>query len=323
MCSFQENSRVKNLLLFLFIVCDMHVLAQQSGDTLWSFTMGADATITIDAPARPQSKNLLLICFALPNGNTTAETMGKKLLPGDDWHFDIQHIRAQTAFIRGVLQNTTVVVAYFENTYKSWPAWKTYHEDYAARVKQMVDTVYGLLPAKNKAVYLNGHSGGGRFIFSYLDAVPVVPAYVERISFLDSDYGYDADYFPKLNTWLQASKKHALNVFAYNDSVALYDGKPVVSATGGTWYRSHCLLNDLSAAGHAMTKLQDDSLIVYASQNKRIQFFFKTNPERKIYHTVQVERNGFIHSILCGTKYDSKGYTYFGPRAYQTLISAD
>jgi len=44
-----------------------------------------------------------------------------------------------------------------------------------------------------------------------------------------------------------------------------------------------------------MAKLRDDSLVVFISRNRRVQFFFKTNPERKIYHTVQVELNGFIH----------------------------
>jgi len=157
-------------------------------------------------------------------------------------------------------------------------------------------------------------------VLSYLDAAAVIPSCVERISFLDSDYGYDSSYLPKLAGWLRASKKHFLNVFAYNDSVALYEGKPVVSATGGTWYRSHRLLDDLRGTGFQIARLRDDSLVVYASDDRRVQFFFKANPERKIYHTVQVERNGFIHSVLCGTKFDSKGYSYFGGRAYGKLI---
>ena len=40
-----------------------------------------------------KAKKAILIFYALPNGNTTAETMGKKIKEGDDWHFDIQHIR--------------------------------------------------------------------------------------------------------------------------------------------------------------------------------------------------------------------------------------
>jgi len=33
-----------------------------------------------------------------------------------------------------------------------------------------------------------------------------------------------------------------------------------------------------------------------------------------------VELNGFIHSILCGTRHDSKKYKYYSERAYQDLI---
>ena len=114
-------------------------------------------------------------------------------------------------------------------------------------------------------------------------------------------------------------KDSHLTVFAYNDSVALYEGKTFVSATGGTWYRSHLFLNHMQN-DFVFRKLRDDSLIVYQSADKRIQFFFKTNPDRKIFHTVQVELNGFIHSVLCGTRYDSKKYTYYSGRAYREFI---
>jgi hypothetical protein len=30
--------------------------------------------------------------------------------------------------------------------------------------------------------------------------------------------------------------------------------------------------------------------------------------------------NGFIHSVLCGTEYDSRNYSYYGKRAYEGLI---
>ena len=64
-----------------------------------------------------------------------------------------------------------------------------------------------------------------------------------------------------------------------------------------------------------------DSLIWNTSPKKRIEIVLKNNPDKKIFHTVQVERNGFIHSILSGTRLEQKGYTYFGPRAYSGLIA--
>src|SRR5215204_4827152 len=65
-----------------------------------SFKMLHDVKITIDAPQNFTSRNLVIVLYVLPNGNTTAQTMGKRILPGEDWHYDIQHIKAQTSFIR-------------------------------------------------------------------------------------------------------------------------------------------------------------------------------------------------------------------------------
>lgn len=281
--------------------------------------MVQDVRITIDKPVASNANKTILILYGLPNGSTTEQTMGKKIRKGDDRHFDIQHILAQTKFIRHKLRNTTIVLAYLENSYESWPMWKSRHPDHASVAKRIVDTLYSLISAQKKIIYLSGHSGGGRFIFSYLDAVSVIPPYIERITFLDSDYGYDSSYLSKLKSWIQKGKSHCLNVFAYNDSVALYNGKTFVSATGGTWYRSHLMLSELSPF-FKFKKTKDDSLIVFKTKDKWVQFYLKTNPDRKIYHTTQVELNGFIHSVLSGTKYDSKGYRYFGKRAYADLI---
>lgn len=279
-----------------------------------------DVMITLDIPGNYNAgRRTVIILYALPAGNTTEQTMGKKISAGDDWHFDIQHIKAQTAFIRQEIRKENIVVAYLDNNYKSWVLWKTKHTNYVSEVHHIVDTLYSLFSSRQKVMYLNGHSAGGRFIFSYLDGVKEVPQYIERISFLDSDYGYDQTYLLKISSWLQHSKKTVLNVFAYNDSVALLNGKRFVSDTGGTWYRSHLMLKDLSGY-FSFTKVREDSLIVYVSADKRIQFYLKTNPGKVIFHTIQVERNGFIHSVLMRTKKESKKYTYFGDRAYKNLI---
>jgi hypothetical protein len=280
----------------------------------------SDISITIDRPLTFKPEQKTIICFyALPNGNTTAQTMGKKMQPGDDWHFDIQHIRAQTVFIRKALKRKNFIVIYLENDSKSWPAWKQKHPDFKIRIPALVDSLTSSIPVKDKRIYLNGHSGGGSFIFGYLAGIGSVPAAVERISFIDSNYGYDSTYYPVLKEWLTRVQDAALNVFAYNDSVALYNNKPVVSAAGGTWYRSHRMLDHFQTA-MPFTMQQTDSIQLFQSRDKRIQFLFKPNYNRGIYHTQQVELNGFIHSILCGTKQDSKGYRYYGERAYTQFI---
>ncbi len=295
------------------------VSSQPNSSIVDTFRLYSDIKITIDRPTSLLKHNKTIVTFfALPNGNTTAQTMGKKMMPGDDWHFDIQHIAAQTKFIRQRMDANFIVI-YLENDYKSWPLWKQKHNDFHKVIPILVDSLSNVYGGKKREVYINGHSGGGSFIFGYLKGVGQIPKQVKRISFLDSNYGYDSSYYPIIREWLKKIKGSSLNLFAYNDSVALYNGKPVVSAIGGTWYRGHLLLKHLKN-DHRFTKINTDSLLIYKSTDSRIQFYFKQNFDRGIYHTQQVELNGFIHAVLCGTKYDSKEYLYYDKRAYTALI---
>ena len=65
--------------------------------------------ILINAPLNgfEEGDRVLLVLYALPNGNTIEQTFGKRLHEGDDWHFDIQHIGAQTRFLRSVISDRT------------------------------------------------------------------------------------------------------------------------------------------------------------------------------------------------------------------------
>lgn len=281
-----------------------------------SFRISPGVKITLDRPERLKTTGTVeLILYALPNGNSTEWTMGKEPGPGDDWHYGIQHIRAQTAFVRKQFRHRNYVVAYLENDLKSWPAWKKAHADYRRIIPHIVDTLRSLFKNRKVYVHLNGHSGGGSFIFGYMASVDLLPWFIRRISFIDSDYGYDGSQLSQFEKWLSASKKNHLTVFAYNDSVALYQGKRVVSDSGGTWFRSHQLMYHL-AAFHLFTRTTNDSIEKYTGSNGSIQFLFKQNPDRGIYHTQQVELNGFIHSVLAGTRKEEKNYRYYGNRAY-------
>lgn len=309
---------MKQTVIIIFILMMNNVLFA-SVDSVFSFRFRSDVTITVDYPKNFSSKNKTqLVLFALPNGNTTAQTMGKKLNAGDDWHFDIQHIAAQTRFVRNELTNENIIVVYLENDLKAWPQWKKKHEDYLKLIPKIVDTIKQVLSIKKCFLHLNSHSGGGAFVFGFIQSQKQIPDYIDRISFLDSDYGYDSTFTLKFVDWLKKSKTHQLTVFAYNDSVVIYNGKPLVSPTGGTWYRSKLMLKDLSNYFQfAITR--SDSVVQYSSNN-RINFFLVDNPEKKIFHTVQVERNGFIHSMLIGTKQENKNYLYWNKRAYENFI---
>ena len=148
-----------------------------------------------------------------------------------------------------------------------------------------------------------------------------IPDRVTRIAFLDANYAYDKSlgHGRKLATWLQASDRNYLCILAYDDAAAFLDGKPFVSAAGGTWGKSHEMLRDLAADLTFSTKVER-GIERHSALAGRVQFFLKPNPDRKVLHTVQVERNGFIHALLSGTPQEGQGYEYFGPRAYAKMI---
>ena len=66
--------------------------------------------------------------------------------------------------------------------------------------------------------------------------------------------------------------------------------------------------------------LQDNDFIIHTALNGRIQIILKKNPEQKILHTDQVEKNGFIHAILSNTPQENIGYEYYADKAYTNLI---
>ena len=294
-------------------------------ERLVSFSLEPEVSVQLNEPAAESftpGKKVLLVFYALPNGNTTAQTIGKAVRPGDDWHYDIQHIGAQTRFLREHLQDRVLVVAYLENALKSWPAWRKKYGD--QRLPQILVAVESIFAGSEIELVLSSHSGGGSFIFGYLNAVKKIPDDVVRLAFLDSTYAYDRElgHRNKLADWLSASGKHFLCVLAYNDAVALLNGKPFVSAAGGTWGKSHELQRDL-AESFRFSSSTNGGFEKFTALDGRVQFILKENPERKILHTVQVERNGFIHVLLSGTRLESQGYEYFGPRAYSKWIQSE
>jgi hypothetical protein len=294
-------------------------------DLIASFTFDPEVKIHVNAPAQESlapGKKVLLTFYALPNGNTTDQTIGKVMTPGDDWHYDIQHIGAQTRFLRELLKDRTVVVVYLEAQSKSWPAWRKTHGD--KLIPEIIATVKKLFAGHEVETVLSGHSGGGSFIVGYLNAVPGIPDDVVRIAFLDSNYAYDKalGHEEKLVKWLNASDQHCLCVLAYNDAVALLNGKSFVSAAGGTWGKSHAMQRDL-AEDFKFTSRTNAEFQRFSALDGRVQFILKENPEQKILHTVHVERNGFIHSMVSGTSNEGQGYEYFGPRAYSKWTRAE
>ncbi len=289
------------------------------------------------------SKLTRLVIFALPNGNTIEQTIGKRLRPGVDWHFGIQHIGAQTRRLREVVEDENIVLACIEADGKSWPAWRAKHPDSGRIIGQVIDSIADRFKGMQTRITLTGHSGGGSFTFGYLNSVERISDRIDRIAFLDSNYAYSDEqkHGDKLITWLKASPRNHLVVIAYDDRNIMLDGKRVVSPTGGTYrrtldmlarFRKEMPLSEspvLQAVNGTPPPTTGPAAALAVSKRYRglvgqVDIILVENPQNKILHTVLVgDMSGFIHAVTSGTPYEDKVAVFGGPVTYDKWIQAD
>ncbi len=263
-------------------------------------------------PAAP----VQVVIYAVPAGNTIEQTLGRRLRADDDWHFDIQHLAAQTRWLRAH-GHPNLVLAVVEPQGKSWTAWTREMPHAGAKFGAVLDELRRAVPGAR--ITLASHSAGGSAIFSLLDERESLPDDVERLVFLDSNYRYDASrgHAAKLAAWLQGAPDRVLYVAAYEDFRARLEGKAFVSEAGGTWGRSQAMLTDLAGVLGGFERRNDDGpLEDHRAKDGRAIFLLRRNPEAAIWHTRLVELNGFIHAMRAGTPEEAKGYRYLDPRVY-------
>ena len=294
-----------------------------------SYTFDTDVNIVINAPSAKKfnpKRPIQLILYTLPNGNTIAQTIGKKMKPGDDWHYNIQHIGAQTRRLREIIKKENIIVTYLEASSRSWPSWQGVHKENRAQlIPQIIESVKSQLPRPPDEVILSSHSGGGSFIFNYLNSVDHIPDWLTRISFLDSIYNYTDEedkHGDKFIEWLKQNPKHHLSIISYDDRNIMLNGKLVLGPTGGTYRKTHKLIDRFQQEIPLSISSTADYMH-WKGMNGQIDIIIHPNPENKILHTVLVEKNGFIYAITCGTKYENKAGLFWGPAAYTKWIQED
>ncbi len=318
-------------LLVLSASCSCKLFCQLPGFTLqpeWdeqtiTFRFAPEIRIHINVPLQLNEGNPTnVIFYALPNGNTIEQTIGRQPAEGLDRHFIIQHIGAQTRRLREIVTNENIVIAYLETESKSFPQWRRKFANSGELIELIIDTVRSIFKSFNPTVTLTGHSGGGSFTFGYLNRVGHVPMFVKRIAFLDSNYSFEEKegHGAKLIHWLQQRHDRFLTVLAYDDRFITLNGKRVVSDTGGTFRATHRMLSALAPAFSFSTE-KDSAFDKYSALNKRVDIRIHTNPDTLILHTVLVEKNGFIHAITSGTPYEGMPGEFWGEVAYRKWIA--
>ncbi len=286
----------------------------------------ARAIVMAPSPDRiDQARPTLLVIYATPNGNTAEQTLGCRLKEGMDWHFDIQHAAAQWRQFSSLEQGRSVVLACVQANTLSWPSWKSSRADGPKLIRQLVESLAESLPVEDVRIVLTGHSGGGSFLFGYIDASEEIPSEIERIAFLDANYGFAAEerHGEKLARWLESDPAHHLVVLAYDDREIELDGKKVVGPSGGTFRATKRMLDNF----HSRTTLQQSQqgdFIQKTGFNGKFVAWVHPNPDNIILHTRMVgEMNGLLAALAVGTPHqETWGYPQ-SPRAYASRVDSE
>ncbi|MBP6672261.1 MAG: hypothetical protein KA247_03890 [Bacteroidetes bacterium] len=318
---FQKSVTVFCYALLLFLTSCGSLYGPTSNEVNTFYSYSPEVRILLNSPAEVDpAKPSLLILYALPNGNTIEMTAGKIIKEGDDWHYNIQHIAAQTRFLRTVVKDQNIHTAYLENIQRSWPAWRKKYEYKDSLVAAILDYTRNKV-GDTTTIILAGHSGGGSFLNGFLNAYDSLPRYITRIAYLDANYSYEdsLNHGGKLLQWLREDSTHQLIVFAYDDREIKLNGRKIINETGGTFRATQRMVKRFSQDTEITFK-QDSTIQQFSALQRRAQFIVHTNPDSLILHTVLVEKNGLIHTVLFNTPYEERSYRFFGERIYNDLI---
>lgn len=281
-------------------------------------------TATLVAPTRLDlDQRVDVILYALPNGNTTAETIGGTVGEGTTWRYDIQHIGAQTRALRARGMEQAVVV-YVEADSKSWPEWRRRmgYQHANRRIVELVDQIRSQFgPGMTLDVTLAAHSGGGSFIWGFIEGQDSLPSWLTRIAFLDANYSFEPRHGDRIMQWLGGASARTLVVVAYDDREILLDGKKVVSDSGGTWRATHRMISHLETAMPIVRDTLGDFIRFAGSQ---MEVLLHPNPDNRILHTEVIgEMNAYMHAILTrrGGRANDPG-VLGAPRAYAQWVDA-
>jgi len=285
--------------------------------------LDGNVRVIVNAPGGHDPKRpARLVIYATPNGSTIEQTLGCEKTEGLDWHFDIQHVAAQVRRLRELTKDENIVLACLEAEGLSWPAWRRTTPDSSTRVRTIVDGIRELIPGSPVRVTLTGHSGGGSFIFGFLNSVEAVPDYIDRVSFLDANYSYSDDekHGDKLLTWLNGNLGRRLSVIAYDDREIRLDGKRVVSKEGGT-FRATGRMRDRFARDVELTDGKLGDFTTHTGLGGQISMYVHTNPKNRILHTALVgEMNGLLRVLTDGHPKAPEWGKFGGPRAYTEWV---
>ena len=283
------------------------------------------AIIVAPRPERidPERINRVVL-FATPNGNSIEQTLGCEQKAGRDWLFDIQHIAAQHRQWQSLNERENLILVCLDAKGLSWPGWRARHPDNPQLIRDVIAAIFKQIPLKEPRLTLACHSGGGSFLWGFLNGSDAIPSEVDRFVFLDANYSFStADgHGKKFSDWLQSDKGRSLIVMAYDDRNVLFRGKKVVSPTGGTFRATQRMRDEFEKEVAFQESGAGDFKLAIALEG-RIRLLVHQNPRNQILHTQLVgEMNGYLYGVTVNTP-EAQDKLPGSPRSYTRWIQPE
>ena len=156
---------------------------------------------------------------------------------------------------RTLNQRENLILVCLEAQGLSWPRWRARHPENPKQIRSVINSILKAIPLKEPRLTLACHSGGGSFLWGFLNGSVEIPEQVDRFIFLDANYSFSEkdQHGKKFLDWLKGSQQRRLVVLAYDDRNVLFRGKKVISPTGepivrrtGCWIASNVTLNSVN-----------------------------------------------------------------------------
>lgn len=302
---------------------DEFVLTQPFAERQRWTTEDDGVRVFVMAPDQFTSGPRRLVLYATPNGNTIEQTLGYRIPEEQrerEWRHDIQHVAAQVRFLRSQCPDDNLILAVVQAKELSWPAWRSGKPKRDVRIRDLVRQLMKDVHADE--LVLSCHSGGGSFLWGWLNAHEELPSELKRVIFLDANYSYSDElrHGDKLLKWMHQAADHHLVVVAYDDREVTLNGRKVVSDDGGTYRASDRMISRLQK-DVLMERSDVGEFQITTGLNGQVRFFVHRNPENRILHTALVgEMNGLISALGMNTAIVSEFSMPGGPRVYMDWV---
>ena len=266
-----------------------------------------------------------VVLFATPNGNTIEQTLGCQAKKDRDWHFDIQQIAAQHRQWQSWNPDENLVLVCLEAKGLSWPRWRARHPENPVLIRKLLEDILAAIPLKSPRLTLACHSGGGSFLWGFLNGSEQIPEQVDRFLFLDANYSFSVadQHGRKFLDWLRADAKRNLVVICYDDRNVLFRGKKVIGPTGGT-FRATRRMRDRFARDLKFAESRSGDLKIETALQGRLTRVTHLNPQNQILHTTLVgELNGYLYGMTLNTPAGEHIRQLGRPRRYARWIQTE